>query len=165
MARKTAAGGRARRGGLRAALPWALWGLLAAAVAAGIVAADRAWLAATRAEPGGPPDPRTRVTGAVRTISGADSVRAATYDEAAKAAVVDATSQYYSAARSAAENRQYLATEGRMAAQLALYENDAIERVTIRLFAGSSHLATVVARQGQPYEAIEVTYHGPLAPP
>jgi hypothetical protein len=142
-----------------------LWGVAAAAVAGGIVVADRAWLAATRAGPAGPPDPRTRVMGAVRTISGADSVRRATYDEATQAAEVDATSRYYDAARSGAENRQYLATEGRMAAQLALHENDAVRQVTIRLYAGPSHLATVVAQRGQPYEEIEVTYHGAAAPP
>lgn len=146
-------------------MPWVLWGVVVAAVAAAVVVADRAWLAASRAEPGGPPDPRTRVMGAVRTISGADSVRRATYDEATRAAEVDATSRYYDAARSRVENRQYLATEGRMAAQLALHENDAVRRVTIRLYAGPAHLATVVARQGQPYEEIEVTYHDAAAPP
>jgi hypothetical protein len=165
VARGPAGGRRARRGrgGLRAAAPWVLWGAVAAAVAGGVVVADRAWLAATG--PGGPPDPRTRVMGAVRTISGADSVRRATYDEATRTAEVDVTSRYYDGTRSVAENRQYLATEGRMAAQLALHENDAVHRVTIRLYAGSSHLATVVARQGQPYEAIEVAYHGAVALP
>jgi heme A synthase len=160
-------GGRRPRGGLRAAAPWALWALVVVAVAGGLVAADRAWLASNRfgAPDGPPPDPRTRVTGAVRSISGAESVRRATYDEATKTAEVDATSQYYDAAKPAPDNREYLATEGRMAAQLALYENTAVQQVTIRLFSGQVHLATVVARQGQVYEEIAVDYQGPLAAP
>jgi heme A synthase len=160
-------GGRRARGGLRAAAPWALWGLVVVAVAGGLVAADRAWLAANRlgAPDGPPPDARTRVVGAVRSISGAESVRRATYDEATKTAEVDAISQYYDAAKPPADNREYLATEGRMAAQLALYENAAVDQVTIRLFSGPVHLATVVARQGQAYEDITVDYLGPLASP
>ncbi|MDR7419113.1 MAG: hypothetical protein QN178_09395 [Armatimonadota bacterium] len=142
--------------------PWVLWGVGALVVAGGLVAADRRWQAATTVDPG---DPAVRVAGAVRSISGSHSVRRTEYDAAAKAARVEATSQYYDARKTVEENREYLATEGRLAAQLALHQDAAVGEVTIRLFARRTLLATVTARQGQTYDEMKVEYSGPLVPP
>jgi hypothetical protein len=126
------------------------------------VAADRRWLAASRVDP---TDPAVRVAGAVRSISGTDSVRRADYDPVTKVARVDATSRYYDASRSVRENREYLATEGRLAAQLALHEHAAVSEVQISLYARRTRLATVTARQGQAFADMKVEYSGPLASP
>jgi len=131
-------------------------------VAGGVVAADRRWQAANRLDPA---DPAVRVAGAVRSISGTDSVRRAEYDPTTQVARVDATSRYYDPSRPAGENREYLATEGRLAAQLALHENAAVSQVHISLYARRTRLATVTARQGQKFEDMKVEYSGPLVPP
>jgi hypothetical protein len=143
-------------------VPWVAWGLGVLVVAGGLVLADRRWQAANDVDPD---DPTVRVAGAVRSIAGANSVRHAEFDAGTKAARVDATSQYYDTKKSLKENREYLATEGRLAAQLALYENAAVGAVTIRLFSRRTLLATVIARQGQKYEEMKVEYSGPLVPP
>jgi hypothetical protein len=148
--------------GSRAALPWILWGIGVLVVAGILVAADRAWLAKTRVDPN---DPAVRVAGAVRSISGSDSVRRTEYDGTARVARVDVTSKYYGASKPRKENLEYLATEGRLAAQLALFNNDAVGEVTIHLFSRRTLLATVTARQGQKYEEMSVKYSGPLAQP
>jgi hypothetical protein len=153
---------RHRPGPARAALPWVLWGIGALAVAAALVAADRAWVRQQRVDS---TDPGVRVAGAVRSISGSNSVRRAEYNGTAKVAQADVTSRYYDAAKPANENREYLATEGRLAAQLALFGNTAVGEVTIRLYARRTLLATVTARQGQTYEEMKVEYSGPLALP
>lgn len=157
--RVRAAGRRTPR---RALLPWVLWGLGVLVVAGGVVAADRRWQAATRVDP---TDPAVRVAGAVRSISGTDSVRRADYDPATKVARVEAASKYYDASRPVGENREYLATEGRLAAQLALHENAAVSEVRISLYARRTRLVTVTARQGQKFEDMKVEYSGPLVPP
>lgn len=146
----------------RAALPWVLWAVGILVVAGGVVVADRAWLARDRIDPA---DPAVRVAGAARSISGTRSVRRTTYDPATKAAAVDVTSRYYDATKPLKENREYLATEGRLAAQLALYGNTAVEEVGIRLYARRTLLATVTARQGQKFEDMRVQYSGPMAQP
>jgi hypothetical protein len=153
---------RRARGGVRAALPWVAWGLGVLVVAGGLVMADRRWQGATNVNPD---DPAARVAGAVRSISGSNSVRRTDYDAGTKTARVEATSQYYDAGRPVKENREYLATEGRLAAQMALYQTAAVGEVTIRLFSRRTLLATVTARQGQPYEEMKVEYSGPLVPP
>lgn len=146
----------------RAALPWILWGVGALVVAAGLVLADRAWVRENRLDPA---DPGVRVAGAVRSISGSESVRRAEYDATTKKAQAEVMSRYYDAAKPVKDNREYLATEGRLGAQLALFENSAVEEVTIRLYARRTLLATVTARQGQKYEDMKVEYTGPLAQP
>ena len=153
---------RRRPGPARAALPWILWGIGALVVAAALVAADRRWEAERRIDPA---DPGVRVAGAVRSISGSNSVRRTEYNGTSKTAQVDATSRYYDAAKPVTENREYLATEGRLGAQLALFEHTAVGEVTIRLYTRRTLLATVIARQGQKYEEMKVEYSGPLAPP
>ena len=143
-------------------LPFALWGVWVLAVAAVLVAVDRAWMAQNQVDPN---DPAVRVAGAVRSISGTDSVRRATYDPGSKSARVEVSSKYYEAAKPLQENRQYLATEGRLGAQLALYQNTAVQEVTILLYARRTLLATVVARQGQKFDQMTVIYSGPLVQP
>ncbi|MGQ0570686.1 MAG: hypothetical protein ACT4P5_14350 [Armatimonadota bacterium] len=151
--------GRSAPAGRRARLPWVLWGVGVLAVAGGLVAMDRVWLAREQVDAG---DPAVRVAGAVRSISGSDSVRSATYDPAAKAAKVEVTSKYYDAAKPANENREYLSTEGRLGAQLALFGNTPVQQVTILLYVRRTLLATVTARQGQKYEEMKVEYSGPV---
>jgi hypothetical protein len=159
---RTTGPGRRTPVGAKTVLPWGLWSLGVLVIAGGLVLADRRWQAANAVDPG---DPAVRVAGAVRSISGGDSVRHTAYDAGTKTARVEATSHYYDAAKSARDNREYLATEGRLAAQLALYENTAVGEVTIRLFARRTLLATVTARQGQKYDEMKVEYSGPLVPP
>lgn len=158
--RSHAARRRARIAGSQGLLfPLVLWGVAALAVAAILVVVDRAWVARNQVDPS---DPAVRVAGAVRSISGTDSVRRATYDPASKSARVEATSKYYDAAKPVQENRQYLATEGRLGAQLALYQNPAVQEVAVLLYVRRTLLATVVARLGQTFDQMTVTYSGPL---
>jgi hypothetical protein len=149
--------------GLRAALPWVLWGVAVVAVAGGLVALDRAYVARERGDVSAPGDPATRVAGAIRSISGSDSVRQTTYDAAARKAKVEVASRYYDAKKSVKENREYLATEGRLGAQLALFGNTPVEEIAILLYARDTLLATVTARQQQKFEEMKVDYSGPLA--
>ena len=154
--------GRSAPAGRRALLPWVLWGVGVLAVAGGLVAIDRVWLAREQVDAS---DPAVQVAGAVRSISGSGSVRSATYDPTAKTARIEVTSRYYDAAKPVAENREYLATEGRLGAQLALFGNTPVQEVTILLYARRTLLATVTARQGQKYEEMKVEYGGPLVRP
>jgi len=126
----------------------------------GLVAYDRVWTARNRIQPA---DPAARVGGAIRSISGTDSVRRVSYDPATKAARVEAASKYYEAAKPLKENQEYLATEGRLGAQLALYQNTEVESVTVLLYAGRDLLATVTAKQGQAFAQMKVEYSGRLA--
>jgi len=134
-------------------------------IVGGLVAYERAWEVRHSAAdiPGAPADPATRVGGAIRSISGADSVRRVTFDPATRAARVEATSKYYDPAKPLKENQEYLATEGRLGAQLALYQNTAVDTVTVLLYGGRELLATVTAKQGQAFAQMKVEYGGPLA--
>jgi len=106
-----------------------------------------------------------RVAGAVRSISGTESVRESTYDATTRSARVWVTSRYYDPMKSLAENKEYLATEGRMAAQLALFGNKDVQRVTIALYSRRTLLATVTGRQGDAFDRMTVVYSGPLMRP
>jgi hypothetical protein len=157
--------GRRPPRGLRAALPWLLWGLATVVIAGGLVALDRVY---QRREGGGTPvatDPASRAAGGIRSISGTDAVRRTDYDPATKKAQVDVSSRYYDAKKPLKENREYLATEGRLGAQLALFGNDAVTELTVRLFAKDTLLATVTARPNQKFEEMKVQYSGPMAQP
>lgn len=135
------------------------------AVAALLVGLDRAWQG--RQEQGSG-DPAARVAGAVRSISGSDSVRRATLNPSTGAAHVDVASRYYRRGGSVADNREHLATEGRLGAQLVLSPSQSgdslVREVTIRLFTGRTLLATVTAYQGQEFGQFAVEFFGPLAP-
>lgn len=137
-----------------------LWGAGVLVVAALLVSLDRAWQVRNRTEP---PDTALRMAGAVRSISGSNSVRRAIFDPTNGAAQVDVTSRYYDAIRPLQDNREYLATEGRLGAQLVLSTEPSARQVTIRLFKGRKLLATVTARAGQEYDQYVVEYAGPLA--
>jgi hypothetical protein len=144
-------------------LPWALWALATIVIVGGLVAADRMY---QRREGDGTPvaaDPATRVAGGIRSISGTDAVRKSDYDPATKKAQVEVSSRYYDAKKSAKDNREYLATEGRLGAQLALFGNEAVTELTVRLYGKDVLLATVVARPNQKFEEMKVQYSGPLA--
>jgi hypothetical protein len=155
-------GGRPTAGSLIGPLLWAA-GVLA--VAALLVGLDRAWQAGQRLDAG---DPAVQVAGAVRSISGSDSVQRVAFDPSSGAALVDANSRYYKEGGPAADNREYLATEGRLGAQLVLSlaqsGEPSIRQVTIRLFSRRTLLATVTARAGEEYGQFAVEYAGPLAP-
>jgi hypothetical protein len=147
----------------RTVLPWLLWGLATILIAGGLVALDRVY---QRREVGGAPvatDPASRVAGGIRSISGTDAVRKTDYDPATKKARVEVSSRYYDAKKPPKDNREYLATEGRLGAQLALFGNEAVTELTVRLYAKDSLLATVVARPNQKFEEMKVEYSGPLA--
>jgi hypothetical protein len=140
-------------------------GLLAAGlgvvvVVAMVVVYDHAWVARNRADPN---DPSVRVGGAIRSISGSEAVRRVRYDPATRTARVEATSKYYDATKPLKENQEYLATEGRLGAQLALYENRAVDSVTVLLYHDRDLLATVTAGQGQVFAQMKVEYSGRLA--
>ncbi|MBI3998726.1 MAG: hypothetical protein HY355_06800 [Armatimonadetes bacterium] len=152
---------RPRRGTRAAAVTFLFWAAGVLAIAGALVALDRAWLARHRVDPS---DPAVRVAGAVRSISGSTGVRRATYNPATRSARVEVTSRYYDATKSVKENREYLATEARLGAQLALYDNKAVDQVTIALYTRRTLLATVEARQGQAFEQMRVEYSGPLSP-
>ena len=71
-------------------------------------------------------DPATRARGAVVSISGQDSHPRATYDPPSGTVTVAFQSKYYDPTHTAALNRQYLATEGRLVVQLVLYNDPEI---------------------------------------
>jgi hypothetical protein len=103
-------------------------------------------------------DPATRVRGAVITISGDASHPVASYDPASGTVTVRFQSRYYDPAHTAALNRQYLATEGRLIIQLALYQDAAAAQVVAELYHGRQHLATVTGAPGQDYAGYAVQY-------
>jgi hypothetical protein len=140
-------------------------GLGVLVIVGGLVAFDRVWVARNQmvGNPSAPLDPAVRVGGAIRSISGTDSVRRVSYDAATRSAKVEATSKYYDPAKPLKENQEYLATEGRLGAQLALYQNTAVESVRVLLYAGRDLLATVTAMQGQAFAQMKVEYSGRLA--
>jgi hypothetical protein len=103
-------------------------------------------------------DPATRARGAVISISGEASRPDATYDPASGTVTVRFQSRYYDPTHTAALNRQYLATEGKLIVQLALYNDSAAAQVVAELYRGRRHLATVRGAPGQDYAAYSVQY-------
>jgi hypothetical protein len=108
--------------------------------------------------PGVQRDPATKVRGAVISISGEASNPAASYDPASGTVTVRFQSRYYDPKHSAALNRQYLATEGRLIVQLALYHDASAQQVVAQLYHGRQYLATVTGAPGQDYAAYAVQY-------
>jgi len=103
-------------------------------------------------------DPATRARGAVVSISGEASRPDATYDPASGTVTVRFQSRYYDPTHTAALNRQYLATEGKLVVQLALYNDSAAAQVVAELYHGRQRLATVTGAPGQDYAAYSVQY-------
>jgi len=108
--------------------------------------------------PGVTRDPATRARGAVVSISGPESHPRATYDPAAGTVTVRFQSKYYDAKHTAALNRQYLATEGRLIVQLVLYNVPEISAVVAELYDGGRLLATVTGGPSEAYQDYRVEY-------
>ena len=103
-------------------------------------------------------DPAARVRGAVISISGDASHPVASYDPASGTVTVRFQSRYYDPTHAAALNRQYLATEGRLIVQLALYHDASTARVVAELYHGRQYLATVSGEPGQDFAGYPVRY-------
>jgi hypothetical protein len=134
--------------------------LIAGVAVAGIIA----WDLYTRPGPGSddPRNPAVRAKAAAQSVTGEPTVRRVVIDDAGTV-TVEARSKYYRSGAGLSENRQYLATEGRLIVQLIL--NDVPEMVIARvvLFSGRTALAFVEGRANQEYGDYKVTYEGPLA--
>lgn len=103
-------------------------------------------------------DPATRARGAVVSISGEASRPVATYDPASGTLDVRFQSHYYDPRHTAAFNRQYLATEGRLVVQLILYDVPEVPHVVAELYRGRTRLATVSGSAGEDYASYRVEY-------
>ena len=103
-------------------------------------------------------DPATRARGAVVSISGQDSHPRATYDPSSGTVTVKFQSKYYDATHTAALNRQYLATEGRLVVQLVLYNDPEIGTAVAQLYNGGRLLATVSGAPADAYKDYKVEY-------
>ncbi len=103
-------------------------------------------------------DPATRARGAVLSISGQDSRPRASYDPPSGTVTVKFQSKYYDATHTAALNRQYLATEGRLVVQLVLYNDPEIGTAVAQLYLGGRLLATVSGGTGDAYKDYKVEY-------
>ena len=108
--------------------------------------------------PGVTRDPATRARGAVLSISGQESRPRATYDPASGTVTVRFQSKYYDPKHTAALNRQYLATEGRLVVQLVLYNVPEIAAVVAELSDGGRLLATVTGTPSEAYADYTVDY-------
>jgi len=107
---------------------------------------------------GVPHDPATKARGAVISLSGEGADPTAVYDPAAGTVTVRFQSKYYDPRHSAKLNRQYLATEGRLAIQLILYNTPEVSRAVAELYRGRTLLATVSGTPDQPYASYLVDY-------
>jgi hypothetical protein len=103
-------------------------------------------------------DPALRARGAAISISGDASRPQASYDPASGTVLVRFQSKYYDPKHSAALNRQYLATEGRLVVQLALYNDPEVSRVVAELYHGGQRVATVTGASGDAYKDYAVEY-------
>lgn len=111
--------------------------------------------------PGVTRDPATRARGAVLSISGQESHPRATYDPASGTVTVRFQSKYYDAKHTAALNREYLATEGRLIVQLVFYNTPEIAAVVADLYDRGRLLATVTGTPSDAYAEYKVEYaHG-----
>jgi hypothetical protein len=132
--------------------------LIAALAAGGIYAWDRA---ARESVVTNPNDPAVRAKAAAQTITGEPTVRRVIVDEPG-IVTVEARSKYYRSDAPLAENRQYLATEGRLIVQMIFYDLPEMVVAKVALFSGRARLAVVEGRASQKYEDYKVTYEGPL---
>jgi hypothetical protein len=139
--------------------------LLAVAVAAG--GGALLWLRIAQVQegvitpevpPGVTRDPATRARGAALSISGDESRPRADYDPASGTVTVRFQSKYYDPHHTAAYNRQYLATEGRLVVQLVLYNDPDVGTAVAELYRGRRLLATVSGSHDDAYEAYKVVY-------
>jgi hypothetical protein len=108
--------------------------------------------------PGITRDPATRARGAVVSIAGQESRPHTSYDPASGTVTAQFQSKYYDPKHSAALNRQYLATEGRLVVQLVIYDVPEIARAVAQLYSGGRLLATVTGTPSQAYADYTVEY-------
>ncbi len=141
--------------------------LLTIALALAVGGGSLLWLRITQVQQGAiSPDvpagvkrnPAARARGAVITISGQDSHPRAAYDPASGTVTVGFQSKYYDAKHTAALNRQYLATEGRLVVQLVLYNDPEIGTAVAQLYNGGRLLATVSGAPVDAYKDYKVEY-------
>jgi hypothetical protein len=141
--------------------------LLTIALALAVGAGALLWLRITQVQQGAiSPDvpagvkrnPAARARGAVITISGQDSHPRATYDPASGTVTVRFQSKYYDVKHTAALNRQYLATEGRLVVQLVLYNDPEIGTAVGELYDRGRLLATVTGAPADAYNDYIVEY-------
>lgn len=147
--------------------PVGAWILLAAALAAAGVGGLALWNRIVQVQQGAitsqipqgvTHDPATRARGAVLSLSGHDSRPVAVYDPASGTVSVRFQARYYDPQHPRELNRQYLATEGRLAVQLILHNDPEVGRAVVELYHGSERLATVSGAQGDAYAAYTVDY-------
>jgi len=103
-------------------------------------------------------DPALRARGAAISISGDASRPLASYDPASGTVLVRLQSKYYDPKHTAALNRQYLATEGRLIVQLALYNAPEAGRIVVELYHGRQKVGTVTGASGDAYNDYRVDY-------
>ena len=103
-------------------------------------------------------NPALRARGAVISISGDASRPQASYDPASGTVLIRFQSKYYDPKHTPALNRQYLATEGRLVVQLALYDAPEAARVVAELYRGRDKLATVTGSSADAYNDYAVQY-------
>lgn len=146
---------------------WMGWLLISAGLAAVLVVAILVWGRIARVQEGAivpevprgvTHDPATRARGAVVSISGPGSHPVATYDPPSGTVTVRFQSHYYDPHHSAALNRQYLATEGRLIVQLILYDDPEIGRAAAELYMGRQKLAAVSGTPKDTYAGYTVEY-------
>jgi len=164
--RGTAGAGPRSRSGRRSALIITA-AAAAVLVAAGVLFAQRVMqvqqgVVTPDVPQGATLDPALRARGAVITISGEASRPQASYDPASGTVLVRFQSKYYDPKHSKTLNRQYLATEGRLVVQLALYNAPEAGRVVAELYHGRERLATVSGASGDEYQNYAVQYAGTL---
>ncbi len=137
----------------------AVYVIAAAAVMAGIVLWDRASPPAAL----NPFDPAVRAKAAAQSITGEPTVRRVEVP-ASDRVIVHATSKYYSSRAPVQENREYLATEGRLIAQLILEDTPQTMTAVVQLYSGRQRLAVIEAHRDQAYANYAVRYEGALKP-
>lgn len=157
----------APRSGSGRARPGTRWLLIAVALVAAGAGGVLLWNRIAQVQQGAIPsqvppgvthDPATRARGAVVSLSGEASHPLAAYDPGSGTVSVRFQSRYYDPQHTPQLNRQYLATEGRLAVQLILYDTPEVGRAVAELYHGSERLATISGVQGQAYSAYSVDY-------
>ena len=157
----------APRSGSGRARPGTRWLLIAVALVAAGAGGVLLWNRIAQVQQGAIPsqvppgvthDPATRARGAVVSLSGEASHPLAAYDPGSGTVSVRFQSRYYDPRHTPQLNRQYLATEGRLAVQLILYDTPEVGRAVAELYHGSERLATISGVQGQAYSAYSVDY-------
>lgn len=129
---------------------------VAAVLTTGLIVWDRA---APRQVPDAR-DPAVRAKAAAQSITGQATVRRVEVEPGR--VVVHATSRYYNPQATVEDNREYLATEGRLIVQLILNDIPDLMSAQVQLYSGRRRLAMIQGHPGQEYEEYHVSYDAPL---